>query len=186
MTDPADLELVAAIVSGDQAAAARLDEHFRERIERLARRSGMGPEDAADVVQDALVDVFRQLHRFRGDSQLATRVFGIARGTIANYWRRRARRIQAAPFTSMASPCLAVESSAEDVAIIREALLRLPALERLVFMLHDREGWTLSEIGTRCGLRKSAVGERLARAREGFRQALLEGGNVSRVRRLKD
>ena len=63
--DP-DEELVARSRAGDLEAFASLVERHRDVVFRVAARI-VGPEDAADVSQDAFLRAFNRLDRFRGE-----------------------------------------------------------------------------------------------------------------------
>jgi RNA polymerase sigma-70 factor (ECF subfamily) len=188
MAYSSDRDWAVAIAAADEEALQLFDRTFRGKVEVLAKQRHIGHEDAKDVAQDALADAVRQIRQahFRGDSSLATWVYRIGCGKIADWWRAHNTRLVPLPSSRAAKETGLVESSAENVALVRQALERMRAADRLVLLLHDREGYTLEEIGGLFGLRKTAVGDRLTRARERFRQAVLHGGNPPDQTRLKD
>ncbi|HLG56872.1 MAG TPA: sigma-70 family RNA polymerase sigma factor [Vicinamibacterales bacterium] len=184
-----DDDLVARIRAGDEDAASLFDERFRARIERIARHRGVPSADCPDIAQLVLTDAIRQIQGglFRGAASLTTWLYPIISGKIADY-RRRQPRAELVPLESLASDnaALLTKPSSDDVVWVRQALARLSAEEQLLLFLHDRQRHTLQEIGRLLRLKKSAVGERLAHAREHFRQALRDGGNPPPSKRLKD
>jgi RNA polymerase sigma-70 factor (ECF subfamily) len=182
------MELAAAVAAGDELAASILDGRFRKRFESLARQHGIPFEDAKDVAQVALTHVFRQLRRstFRGQSSLGSWVHTIASRRIKDYWRSRRRRNDLESFQTGAGTEITVQSSTEDLVVVQQALERMPPDERSVLLLHEREGFTLEEIGARVGLKKSAVWDRLLQAQAHFRDNVLGVGNAASRKRLKD
>jgi RNA polymerase sigma-70 factor (ECF subfamily) len=161
---------------------------FREyapRIYNLARRMLGGDSDAEDVTQDVLVQVVRNLDRFRGDSALATWLHRITVNAALAHRQKRTRREE----HQVHEPPEYVEEeragarrwsiSPEEHALnrethrlIEEAMARLPVAYRDVFVLADVEGLPKAEIAELLGLSVSAVKNRLHRARLLMRKAL--------------
>src|SRR6058998_791665 len=65
-------ELLARLRQGDEAAYATLVREYGGRMLAVARRVLCNEEDARDAVQEAFLQAFRSIQRFRGDSNLAT------------------------------------------------------------------------------------------------------------------
>jgi len=62
--EPSDGELMAAIQRGDQQAFEQLFDRYHGLVRGLARRVLKSPEDVADVVQDAFLDVYHRCRSF--------------------------------------------------------------------------------------------------------------------------
>ena len=92
-----DLELLARLRRGDEAAFAELVRRLYGPMLRLAMVHVGNRAVAEEVVQDAWVGVLRQLDRFEGRSSLRTWVLRIV-GNRAKTWAVRERRT--APFSS--------------------------------------------------------------------------------------
>ena len=60
MGAPSDAELLAAHRAGDRHAFGELVARYRSRMWGIAVRTLRHPEDAADVVQEALVAAYRR------------------------------------------------------------------------------------------------------------------------------
>src|SRR4051812_26567524 len=178
MTVRGDLELVEAMQAGHEGALSDFDRRFRSKIEAFARRRGVVRHDCVDVAQDVLAEAMRQIGegKFRGASALSTWLHPMMNGKVADYFRKRSRRAAASleDVPESSGPLMVVGDS-DTVLAVREALSRLQAEDRLLLILHEQQGYTLQEIGPLLGLRKSAVAERLIRARERFRLALAGG-----------
>lgn len=77
---------------GDGRAWSHFVERYRPRLVRLASRVGLGPADAEDAAQVALMEFARSLESFdRSKGSLRQWLFGIARRQALNA-RRRAPR----------------------------------------------------------------------------------------------
>lgn len=188
MTTESDDELVAALRADDSDACFRFERRFRERIEALARKQRVPADDCGDIVQNVLADALRQIRqgKFRGAAALSTWLYPIINGKLADYWRTK----RGPPTTSLETVTdrdhQLVAINRDDVLAVQQALARLPTDEHLLLWMHEAEGYTLEEIGVLIGLRKSAVAERLVRARQHFRAAIRDGGKNPGPQRLKE
>ena len=64
--------LIAGLVAGDEVAFETLLRQHGGHMMAVARRFMRGEQDAADAMQDALVNVFRKADQFAGGSKLST------------------------------------------------------------------------------------------------------------------
>ncbi|KAA1419079.1 sigma-70 family RNA polymerase sigma factor [Nocardioides humilatus] len=124
----------------------------------------------ADAVDDVLADVFlvlwRRLDDVPTDDPLPW-AYGVARGCVANAQRAARRRLSLVErITRLDPPRPNVEDDDPDHADLREALDRLPTLDREVVTLWAWEGLAPREIATVTGLSANAVSIRLHRAKQ--------------------
>jgi RNA polymerase sigma-70 factor (ECF subfamily) len=182
MQGPVDDETVRAASAGDEIAIARIDAAFRPRLEHQASQSGVPAEDGKDVVQDVLIDVFRQLRAgsFRYESAFGTWVYSIARNKIIEYWRKQGRLQRLHDGAQSTLPQAA--SSPEQAVIVAQALEMLPRREAVILVLSRQEGRTLEEIGQMVGLKKSRVDELLQSAKLKFAAIILTGREPPHIR----
>lgn len=76
----------------DRAAFATLFAHFAPRLKSMLVRSGLTPDAAEEIVQDAFIAVWRQAHTFdAGKAGAATWIFAIARNRRIDAFRRNGR-----------------------------------------------------------------------------------------------
>jgi RNA polymerase sigma-70 factor, ECF subfamily len=161
---------------------------FREyapQIFNVARRMLDNDADAEDVTQDVLLQVVRKLDTFRGDSQLGTWLHRVTVNAALAHRAKRATRqkyesgedIDELPVTdgplkkwnvSPDEPILA----AEQAELIDQAIHRLPAPYRDVYVLADVEGLQNHEIAEMLDMSVAAVKSRLHRARLRMRDEL--------------
>jgi RNA polymerase sigma factor (sigma-70 family) len=170
---------IAALARGDERAVVRFDKQFRARLNSLARKRGLSAQDAEDLAQVVIADALHQLCRgaFRGDSALASWLYGIFENKVADHWRKARPALVPVSDEHQISP-----SSPSDVVLVRQILEQMDGLDKFVLLSHERDGRTLEEIGALVGLKKSAVGERLNRARRYFRGAVLGNGTSPRLK----
>ena len=145
-----------------------LDDVYRFVSRRIAIR-----EEAEDLTIDVFGAAFRSLPRFRGDADVKTWLFGIARRKIADFVRRtgRGREIVLLDVPLLAdrqsedpSPdTLALQS--EAIGQMRRILSDLPEDQRDALLLQHLEGLSIAEIARVMGRSTAAVNSLLQRAR---------------------
>ncbi len=177
--------------AGDMIACEALMRRHRQRLYRVIRSVLRTGPDVEDTMQDTYVAVLRNLDRFEGRAQFGTWLLQIGRNAA------RARLRQRIPIVQLADPPdldalvpmldLSVDagptpeqqvSSYEVVAVVEEAVGRLPHEYRRVFMLRVIEGLDTTETAEALGLAEGAVRQRLHRAR-GMLQADIEARSAA-------
>ncbi len=83
-----DEQLLDAIRAGSELHFNELYARYFPRVHAFTAVRLRNREDAEEVVQDVFTVVSKSLPAFRGDSQLLTWIFGIARNTVNNHVRR--------------------------------------------------------------------------------------------------
>jgi len=115
-----------------------LAERYQDRLYAHIRRLVLDADDAFDVLQNALVKVWRNVDRFRGQSRLYTWLYRIATNEALSFLEQQRRR-QAAPLdeTALAARLTADPEFEGDAlqAQLLTALAQLPEKQRLVFNL---------------------------------------------------
>ena len=87
-----DVELLRAAQTGDEAALDELLARHEKQVFRFGLRMCGSEEDARDVLQETLVAAFQGLPNFRGDADISTWLYQIARSFCSKARRRRAGR----------------------------------------------------------------------------------------------
>ncbi len=163
-----DTELAAAC-RGDARAQAALYRRFERPAFTLARRMVNDPDGAADVLQDAFVTAFRNLHQFRGEAPFGHWLRRVV-ATQALMYLRAQRRWQDlfVPTTEVVEARI----GREDLHSIdlERVLATLPDVPRAVLWLYHVEGYTHAEIAALCGRTVSFSKSQLSRAHARLRQ----------------
>src|SRR5512134_2808318 len=90
--DPTDEVLAARAAAGDEPAFEAIVTRYQARVFRLAWRLTGNEGDAADVMQETFLQVYRALGSFRGDARFGTWLYRIATNAALMHRRARARR----------------------------------------------------------------------------------------------
>lgn len=175
---PADGTLVRAVRSGSVAAFEGLVERYHAPLLRHLTRQTGDPELAADITQDTFVDAFRHLDRLTDDRPFAAWLYTIARKRMLGELRReRLRRTFSLEWLSAGAGALLPALHRPDASArtgerdeIQRALDGLSPTLREALLLHSLWGFRSEEIATMLGISPAAARQRIARAKEGFRQ----------------
>ncbi len=179
-SDSEDGTLIERFLRGDRAALARIVDLHQPRISRLAFRLLGWRGEVEDVVQEVFVAAIQGLHRFRGQSSLATWLMAL---TINQCRRQRRRRLfqwvfwsrrKAEAGATNAAPADQAVIGGERAGQVRQAVANLPARYREVIVLRYLEELDIEQITQMLRLSRSAVEVRLCRGREQLREVLRE------------
>lgn len=175
-----DAYLAAAARTGDRQALARLAARWQGRFLGHAYRLTGDAEMAADVAQEAWVEVMRALARLDDPQAFPAWALRIvsrrAAKAIGGAQRRRAVRDAAAQDAAVITTAANGGEAASDLTAVRAALARLPVEQRAAMGLFYLEDFSVAEIAVALGVAPGTVKTRLMHARRKVR-AILEGGD---------
>jgi RNA polymerase sigma-70 factor (ECF subfamily) len=123
--------------------------------------------DAEDVLQEAFIKIFRNLHQFKFEGELGGWIRRIMVNTALNYLKKNSRYQTDLSFTDTTLHPVSddnpeVTLQAKDLA---ELIRQLPAGYQTVFNLHAVEGFSHVEIGKMLGINEGTSRSQYARAR---------------------
>ncbi len=169
-------ELIERLRAGDAAAQRAFYDAHVDRIYRLAHRMTGDDELAQDFTQDSFIRAFDRIDQFRGDSAIGTWLHAIAARVVLNGMRKikrfRHREVPLDQVGGVASPSQRAEP---DLKVkLHRAIDELPEKYRMVFVMHDIEGYTHQEIAGSLGVQPGTSKAQLSRARARLRESLIE------------
>jgi len=183
-----DRGLVAELQAGSEDAFIYLMGVYQHPVFNLILHIVGDTADAADVLQEVFVKVFKGISQFHGESSLKTWIYRIAVHEASNQkrgWLRRHRHEPisidddgGAPRVAIAEGQKAVETPyqalelAERQDVVRRALAALAEPYRTVVILREIEGLSYEEIMQVLGIAEGTVKSRLMRGRELLRRKL--------------
>jgi RNA polymerase sigma-70 factor (ECF subfamily) len=168
----AERDDAASAARGDAPAFERLYRMHCARIHSLARRMA-GEERAPDLTQEIFLRAWERLGTFRGDAAFGTWLHRLAINWILSRrasWSTERSRVtggEAELARQSARP-----SRPEARIDFEAAIARLPEGARLIFVLHDVEGYKHEEIAAGLGIHSGTSKAQLHRARMLLRRHL--------------
>jgi RNA polymerase sigma factor (sigma-70 family) len=170
-------------VEGDEQAFRELYAAHGRALLAYAVRRLPRPEDAADVVAEAMLVAWRRRAEAPPGDEARLWLFGVARRVLANQRRgdRRRHRLGERLGTEL-GPQLAVAAAdhhttaVEAHVVVRRALEQLDEGDREVLRLHAWEGLGPHEIAAVLGIGTTTARSRLHRARARLRRHLAAAG----------
>jgi RNA polymerase sigma-70 factor (ECF subfamily) len=165
LSQPIETSDVAQAARGDARAFRRLYEENVGRVHALARRM-VGPDHANELTQDVFVRAWQKLHTFRGEARFSTWLHRLAVNLILS--KRSTLATQRTRFLADDEILerLPTRSSGREHALDFEvAITRLPEGARMIFLLHDVEGYRHEEIASLLGVTTGTTKAQLHRAR---------------------
>jgi RNA polymerase sigma-70 factor, ECF subfamily len=185
--DASDAELLAAHVAGDHDAFGTLVRRHQDRLWAVAVRTLGDRVEAADALQDALVNAFRRANSYKGEAAVTTWLHRIVVNACLDRIRRRPRT---EPLASSMPGRADVDPPAEgagrvtvsdpaEVATARvdvtEALGTLPAEQRAALVLVDMQGYSVAEAAEILQCPVGTIKSRCARGRAALLPLLAPG-----------
>ena len=178
-------EAIAAAQSGDARAFETLYALHKRRVYSLCLRMLGNVAEAEDLTQEAFLQLYRKIGTFRGDSAFSTWLHRLAVNVVLMHLRKKGLpqvsleetlepSSDDGPRKDIGARDLQLSGSIDRVTLER-AVENLPPGYRLVFVLHDVEGYEHNEIA---GMLDCSIGNsksQLHKARMKLRDLLKTG-----------
>lgn len=171
-----DAEVVRAVLEGDREAYAVLVRRYTDVLFAHATHMVGHRDDAADVVQRALVRGFRRLASCREPARVGPWLFRIVSNACRDHLKlRRTRHLPLDGAPPLPSGGRRPDAEAERTELresLRRALDRLDPEQKEAFVLKHVDGRSYSEMSSLLGVSVPALKMRVHRAREGLEDLL--------------
>jgi len=179
-----DEEVVARVRKGETALYEILMRRYNQRLYRAARAILKDEAEAEDVMQDAYVRAFQNLHQFEGRAPFSSWLTRIAVNEALGRLRTRDRNRPLADADENGEISMNMVETAPDPEqsatraelghLLEEAVLGLPEAYRVVVMLRDVEELSTAETAEALELSEENVKIRLFRGHAMMREMLFE------------
>jgi len=179
-TERDEPELIARILGGEKELFHELIRPYERMVFMTCFSIVKNETDAEDCAQDAMVNAYRHLSKFRGDSRFSTWLTTIA----VNEARQRLRRLKRSKEDSLDEPIEGQEQEISPAPLtdwreiplealerkelrdeLRDAVAELPDIYRQIFVLRDIDELNVAETAATLGINENMVKVRLHRAR---------------------
>jgi RNA polymerase sigma-70 factor, ECF subfamily len=180
--DPEEARTLERAQAGDHQAFAHLYSLHKRRIYSLCLRMVGNVAEAEDLTQEAFLQLHRKIATFRGDSAFSTWLHRLAINVVLMQLRKKGLALisldeamepaaEEGPGRSFGAPDLTLAGAIDRLALER-AVADLPAGYRLIFILHDVEGFEHNEIAAMLDCSIGNSKSQLHKARLKLREAL--------------
>lgn len=179
VTQQATMDEATWIARAQRSDAQAFESLYRLHVDRiygLCLRMTGNVSEAEDCTQEAFIQVWNQLAKFRGDSAFATWIHRIAVNAVLGRMRKSRReqdRIQVATEASTSPASVGDTANLRDLS---DAVDRLPQGARHVFVLYAIYGYSHEEAGNMLGIATGTSKAQLHRARRLLAQQLKQEG----------
>lgn len=151
-------DLLDRVRDGDHHAFAKLYSIHKKHVYSLCLRITGSVEEAEDLTQEAFLQIHRKIHTFRAESALSTWIHRLTVNVVLMYLRKKGLQLNSLdemmeptsdqrPGRYFGARDLAL-SGAIDRLTLQRAIEDLPGGYRLIFVLHDIEGFDHNEIAS--------------------------------------
>lgn len=169
-----DFDLVRRSVAGDDISFRQLVTKHKEKVRNLIYLTLNNSEPVDDLAQDVFITVFKNLNKFRYESQFSTWLYRITINKCKDHLRRQKIRSIFSPIKETDEEGISFNPT-EDIdisEIVQKAISKLPEKLRTPLVLKEIEGMSYQEISDTLECEIGTVKSRIFRAREGLKKLL--------------
>jgi RNA polymerase sigma factor (sigma-70 family) len=160
----------------NNARKLTVDEHLQElkpRLKAILGRYRIPPQDAEDLLQDALLLLIRKVPTLRDPKAY---LLTTLKYRCQMYWRNRGRQRQEAVHSDHLEAVAKPQAPSQEAAVLRHDLGRvladLPPRPRRLIRLRYGLGYTAREVAEHMGVKTDAIRQRSTHARNLFARHL--------------
>jgi RNA polymerase sigma-70 factor (ECF subfamily) len=175
-TVPDEAAFIAGAQAGDTRSFEALYRLHIDRVYGLCLRMTGNVSEAEDCAQEAFIQAWNKIAKFRGDSAFGTWMHRIAVNSVLGRIRKSKRerdRLQLVADTAEAPASIGDSGNLRDLS---DAIDKLPEGARHVFVLNAVYGYSHEESGNMLGIAVGTSKAQLHRARRLLAQQLQEQG----------
>jgi RNA polymerase sigma-70 factor (ECF subfamily) len=179
-----DAEVIARVKGGETALYEILMRRYNQRLFRAARAILKDDAEAEDVMQEAYVKAFQNLHQFEGRAPFSAWLLRIAVNEALGRRRGRERTMPLEEESENGEFSMSIVETSPDPEqnasraelgyLLERAVLALPEAYRVVVMLRDVEEMSTAETAAALELSEENVKIRLHRGHAMMREMLFE------------
>ncbi|MFD2565798.1 RNA polymerase sigma factor [Pseudotenacibaculum haliotis] len=180
-------EFIRKLKKGSEAAFAELLDEYQQKVFHTCISFVPNKEDAEDIAQEVFLEVYRSVHKFKGNSKLSTWIYKICTNKCLEFIRKKNAKKRFAfmqtilgdeiPldktsfFTEFNHPGILLENKEKSETIFL-AINTLPESQRVVFTLAKIDGKSYQEIVEITGKSLSSVESIMFRAKKNLQKKL--------------
>jgi len=170
------------VARAQQADTAAFESLYRLHVDRvygLCLRMTGNPSEAEDCTQEAFIQAWNKLSKFRGDSAFSTWMHRIAVNSVLGRMRKARRELDRMQAVTDISPAPETVGDGGNFEDLQNAVDELPDGARHVFVLHAVYGYSHNETGDMLGIAAGTSKAQLHRAKRLLASNLKKNGYES-------
>jgi RNA polymerase sigma-70 factor (ECF subfamily) len=147
-----------------------------DKVYGICLRMTGNVSEAEDCAQEAFIQAWNKMDKFRGDSAFSTWLHRIAVNSVLGRIRKAKREQDRLIAVGEIAPATVTTGDSGDLRDLSEAVDRLPQGARNVFVLHAIYGYSHDEAGQMLGIAAGTSKAQLHRAKRLLAQQLKQQG----------
>jgi RNA polymerase sigma-70 factor (ECF subfamily) len=177
-----EAEAIEKAKQGDATAFQALYDRHKRRVYSLCLRMTANTAEAEDLAQEAFLQLYRKIATFRGESAFSTWLHRLSVNVVLMHLRKKSLPVVSLEETTQPGEddTPKKDFGADDLALsgsidrlhLRRAVESLPPGYRMIFLLHDVEGYEHNEIAKIVGCSIGNSKSQLHKARMKLRDLL--------------
>ena len=168
--------LIRRAQNSDSRAFEGLYRMHIDRVYGVCLRMTGNVSEAEDCAQEAFIQAWNKLDKFRGDSAFSTWLHRVAVNAVLGRMRKSKREQDRIAAVTEVTPIRVDTGDTGDMRDLSEAVDRLPEGARHVFVLHAVYGYSHDETGEMLGIATGTSKAQLHRAKRLLAQQLKQQG----------
>ena len=180
-----DTHLINALQQGNQVAFKQLVDSQQERVINTALGFLPNMHDAEDICQEVFIEVYRSIHKFRGDAKISTWIYRVTVTKCLDHLKAKKRKKRIGYIQSLFGkdeqpieikdefnhPGVTLENK-ERTKVLFAAIDQLPDNQRVAYTLNKIEGMPYKEVAEVLNVSLSSVESLLFRAKKNLKKHL--------------
>jgi RNA polymerase sigma-70 factor (ECF subfamily) len=170
-------DLVQRFIEGDQEAFAELVRRYKKKVYSVAYRMLENHPDADEVTQETFVRIYEKRRELKTVSYFSGFILRVATNYAIDLLRRRQKRFISMEDETEMLPSVEAEMTEKTLApdraleneelstLINKAIGMLPPRQKMTVILHDVEGYSMTEAAMAMGCPEATVRSNLHVAR---------------------
>lgn len=162
-------------MQGDEDAFRELVDRYQEPLLNYLYRFTSNRELAEEITQETFIAILQNMQNFRKGAKFRPWIYAIATNKALNILRRRNPTCDNLSLQKAVSDTVdpvAQASRQELITAVQQALQKLPAKQRAIFILRFYQGLAYEEIATAIGCPVGTVKSRMCYALKKLRSVL--------------
>ena len=182
----ADEELISRILNGETGLYEQIMRKYNQRMYRICMGIIHNDNEAEDVMQNAYIKAYENLHKFKRKSKFSTWLLRILINESLLWLQRNKRKINfqqtvlkenISVSTTYKTTTPAQQMMKNELRkILEDAITRLSPKHRVVFIMREIENMSIAETSECLHISQINVKVRLNRAKETLRDILIKSG----------